>query len=264
MDSMDLKHRLSLALEIATEAGRLTLAHFCRADLVVERKGDDSPVTIADREAETHLRRRIAAAFPHDGMLGEEMGEAAGTSGWRWILDPIDGTKSFIHGVPLYGTLIGVELDGRPLVGVIHLPALEETVYAMRGGGAWWSRPGAAERPARVSSCARLADGLFTTTSTATYERLGRRAVYDALQARARLTRSWGDCYGYALVATGRAEVMIDPRMAVWDAAAMLPILEEAGGTFTDWSGAARIDGGEGIATNGLVLDEVLAVTRGK
>jgi histidinol phosphatase-like enzyme (inositol monophosphatase family) len=264
MDSMGLKERLSLALEIATEAGRLTLAHFCREDLVVERKGDDSPVTVADREAEAHMRRRIAASFPDDSVLGEEMGESAGTSGWRWILDPIDGTKSFIHGVPLFGTLIGVKLEGRPQLGVIHLPALEETVYAMRGGGAWWSRPGAEECPARVSSCARLAEGLFTTTSTTTYERLGRRAVYDALQARAGLTRSWGDCYGYALVATGRAEVMIDPRMAVWDAAAMLPILEEAGGTFTDWNGVARVDGGEGIATNGLVLDEVLAVTRGK
>ena len=169
MDSMDLKHRLSLALEIATEAGRLTLTHFCRTDLVVERKGDDSPVTIADREAETHLRRRIAAAFPHDGMLGEEMGESAGASGWRWIIDPIDGTKSFIHGVPLYGTLIGVERDGSPLVGVIHLPALEESVYAARGG-AWGpvrERWNAAPRPTR----AQLADGLFTTTATTTYER---------------------------------------------------------------------------------------------
>lgn len=264
MESMELKDRLSLALEIAAEAGRLTLAHFCRADLVVDHKSDDSPVTVADREAEAHLRRRIAAAFPGDGVLGEEMGESAGASGWRWILDPIDGTKSFIHGVPLYGTLIGVENVGQPQLGVIHLPALEETVYAMRGGGAWWSRPGGPERAAHVSSCARLAEGLFTTTSTATYEQGGRRAVYDALQSRARLTRSWGDCYGYALVATGRAEVMVDPRMAVWDAAAMLPILEEAGGTFTDWNGVARVDGGEGIATNGLVLDDVLAITRGE
>ncbi len=264
MEAMELKSRLSLALEIAAEAGRLTLEHFCRADLVVDHKSDDSPVTVADREAEAHLRLRIAAAFPGDGVLGEEMGESAGESGWRWILDPIDGTKSFIHGVPLYGTLIGVEVEGRSMIGVIHLPALEETVYAMRGGGAWWARPGAAERRARVSSCARLADGLFTTTSAATFERERRRAVYDALQARARLTRSWGDCYGYALVATGRAEVMIDPRMAVWDAAAMLPILEEAGGTFTDWNGVARVDGGEGIATNGLVLAEVLEITQGE
>jgi histidinol-phosphatase len=249
-------------LEAAREAGQITLRYFQRDNYAVELKHDASPVTVADREAEMHLRERIAAAFPTDAILGEELPERPGTSGFRWILDPIDGTKSFISGVPLYGTLIGVEHAGRSVVGVIHIPALDECVYAAAGQGAWYVKPGAAPVPAHVSAKDKLAGGLFCTSAVKTFEKQDRLPAYNRLQAAAWLTRTWGDCYGYLLVATGRAEAMVDPQMNVWDCAALQPVLEEAGGTFTDWSGTPTIHAGEAVATNGRVLDEVLAITR--
>jgi histidinol phosphatase-like enzyme (inositol monophosphatase family) len=256
--------RLELAITIAREAGMITLEHFRCDELVVDRKADDSPVTIADRQSEAHLRKRIEGQFPRDAILGEELGESSGSSGFRWILDPIDGTKSFIHGVPLYGTLIGVEHHGQCALGVIRLPALDESVYAARGGGAWHVMGKKAPRPARVSSRCRLAESLFLTSEVKSFEEIHRREVFDALQNACRLGRTWGDCYAYAMVATGRAEVAIDPLMNVWDAAAMLPILEEAGGTYTDWEGQPTIYSGNGLATNGRVLEETLAITRKK
>lgn len=255
--------RLELALQAGREAGAITLEYFRRSDLQIERKGDDSPVTQADRRAEEHLRCRIAQAFPADGILGEEFPEQPGRSGYRWILDPIDGTKSFIHGVPLYGTLMGVEYGGRSVLGVILLPALDEYVYAAVGQGAWHVRADQPAQPARVSTCGRLAEGLFVTSEVANFDRIGRRDAYDRLQAACRLARTWGDCFGYVLVATGRAEVMVDPIMNLWDAAALQPILEEAGGTFTDWQGRPTIHSGQGIATNGRVLAEVLSLVAG-
>ena len=149
--SAQLSERLELARSAAREAGKLTLEFFQRADLAVERKADQSPVTAADREAEQLMRERIAAAFPDDAILGEEFPDRRGTSGYRWILDPIDGTKSFIHGVPLYGTLIGLEHGLQSVLGVIQIPALDECVYAAAGQGAWHVRGGAAPAPARVS-----------------------------------------------------------------------------------------------------------------
>jgi len=256
----DYTARLELALAAAREAGKITLEHFRRDDLEVQRKGDDSPVTAADREAEEHLRRRIAEAFPSDGIVGEELPERQGTSGYRWILDPIDGTKSFIHGVPLYGTLVAVEHDTQSVVGVILIPALGECVYAAAGQGAWYVSGDASRRRAKVSECPRLADALFLTSEVRNFDQVGRRDAYDRLQAAARLTRTWGDCYGYLMVATGRAELMVDPVMNVWDAAALLPILEEAGGRFTDWQGRRSIRSGQGIATNRRLLDQVLAI----
>ncbi len=255
--------RLELAIDAARQAGKLTLEYFRRDDLEVERKGDDSPVTVADRRAEQLLRTRIAGAFPEDGILGEELPERPGTSGFRWILDPIDGTKSFIHGVPLYGVLIGVEHEGQSVVGVNLIPALDECAYAAKGQGAWYVSGGNPPKPAKVSRCPRLAQAAFLTSEVVSFDQIGRRDVYDRLQAAARLTRTWGDCYGYLMVATGRADVMVDPILNVWDAAALLPILEEAGGTFTDWQGRPTIHSGQSIATNGRLLDEVLAITRG-
>ena len=260
--SSDLEPRLALAVEIAREAGQITLRYFRHDDLDVELKCDDTPVTAADRHAEKHLRSRIAAAFPNDGILGEEMAEQPGASGFRWILDPIDGTKSFIHGVPLYSTLIAVECESRSLLGVIRIPAMDEVVYAAHGHGAWHARADESPRPARVSQQRSLSKSLFLTSEVLTFEKTGRRAVCDRLQAAARLSRTWGDGYGYLMVATGRADLMVDPAMALWDAAALLPILEEAGGTFTDWRGNPSYQAGEGIATNGLLLEEVLAMIR--
>jgi len=254
--------RLALALEAAREAGQITLEYFRRDDLEVERKADDSPVTVADRRAEEHLRSRIAAAFADDAILGEELPDRPGSSPFRWILDPIDGTKSFIHGVPLYGTLIGIEHVHEPVAGVIHIPALDECVYASAGQGAWYLQGRQPPRPARVSRRTPLAQGLFLTSEVATFDEIGRRDVYDRLQAAARLSRSWGDCYGYLMVATGRAELMVDPVVKVWDLAPLLPIIEEAGGTFTDWQGRRTIHSGQAIATNGLIFEEVMGLVK--
>lgn len=262
MHADELLSRQSLALDAAVEAGRITLKYYCNDSLNVEWKHDASPVTVADREAELYLRQRIREAFPHDGILGEEFPEEPGTSGFRWILDPIDGTKSFVSGVPLYGTLIGVEHQSRSVVGVIRIPPLEECVYAAVGHGAWHVVGSNSPRRANVSQKTRLSESLFCTSEIKTYITCNRLAAFERLQAGAWLARTWGDCYGYLLVATGRAEVMVDPKMNVWDCAALQPILEEAGGTFTDWAGTPTIHAGEAIATNGRVLDEVLAVTR--
>jgi histidinol phosphatase-like enzyme (inositol monophosphatase family) len=257
----DITARLELALEAGKEAGKLTVDYF-RQRVAAERKSDDSPVTIADREAELHLRRRISTAFPNDGIVGEEFGELPGTSGVRWILDPIDGTKSFITGVPMYGTMIGVEINGRPEIGFVYIAALDEGIYAARGRGAWHFVGKAEPQRAQVSASKSLSEGAFVTSQVDTFDKRGAGEAFLKLQKAAYITRTWGDCYGYLLVATGRALVMVDPIMNVWDAAAIQPIMEEAGGTFTDWSGNATIYNGEGIGTNGHVLEEVLAITR--
>lgn len=253
--------RLELALSAAREAGEITLRYFRQDNYAVELKSDRSPVTIADRQAEQHLRDRITAAFPDDAILGEELPSRPGESGFRWILDPIDGTKSFISGVPLYGTLIGVEWEGRAVIGVLRMPVLDEMAYAIAGGGAFCQRGDAPAKPARVSSTRTLAESLFCTSEVKSFAASGKGEAFERLSGACRLSRTWGDCYGYLLVATGRADVMVDPLMNVWDCAALQPIMEEAGGTFTDWRGRPTIHAGEAIATNKFVLEDVLAIT---
>lgn len=259
--------RLEFAVEIAREAGDGTLRYFRRSDLAVERKADRSPVTVADRSAEELLRQRIGDRFPDDAILGEELGEKPGTTGWQWVLDPIDGTKSFIYGVPLYTTLVAVLNEGEPVIGVIHAPALGETVFAARGAGSLYTQGSVANaREARVSNVADLSDGLLLTSE---FEGFHQHRGGDAteafirLQRTARVARTWGDGYGYLMVATGRAEVMIDPLMKVWDAAPLLPIIEEAGGHFSDWTGRPTIRGGEALATNGALQGRVLELLHG-
>jgi len=263
----NLADRLDFAVAIAREAGQITLNHFRRDGLQIDRKADKSPVTIADRTAEELLRQRIGERFASDSIIGEEFGEQRGESGFQWTLDPIDGTKSFIHGIPLYTTLVAVLRDGEPLAGVIHAPALAETVYAAKGGGCWYLAGANAEpQPARVSAVDRLSDSLLVTTEIASFTKHRTTDALDVfvkLQRAARLARTWGDGYGYLMVATGRAEVMIDPIVNIWDAAPLQTIIEEAGGHFTDWTGNPTIHAGEAIATNGLVTEEVMALTRG-
>ena len=261
-DAKEISARLELALLAAREAGHITLEYFRRDDLEVERKGDDSPVTVADRRAEDHLRRRIAETFASDAILGEEMPDREGSSGYRWILDPIDGTKSFIHGIPLYSTLVAVEREGEPILGVIRIPALDECVYAATGQGAWYVHGPREARRARVSQ-RPLAQGLFLTSEVGNFDKVGRRDAYNKLEDAARLTRSWGDGYGYLMVATGRAELMVDPLGALWDLAALLPIMEEAGGTFTDWQGRRTVQSGNGVATNGVTQADAMAILQG-
>jgi histidinol-phosphatase len=261
MSDRDLSQRLEVACRVARQAGQLVMQYYS-ASIPVERKADDSPVTLADRQAELLLRREIEAAFPDDAIVGEEHAPKEGSSSYRWIVDPIDGTKSFIAGVPLFGTLVGVQREGDSVIGAIELPALELRAYAAIGQGAWWQSRGGAIQRARVSELGDLKQSLYVTSDVRSFDERGALAVHEQLQQAAWYARTWGDCYGYFLVATGRAAVMVDPIMNEWDAAALLPLLVEAGGSFTDWSGRSRIDGGEGIGTNGEVLEQVLAITR--
>jgi histidinol phosphatase-like enzyme (inositol monophosphatase family) len=254
----DRQDRFEFAREISQQAASLTLKYFGEATLPVERKTDDTPVTIADREAERLLRKAIARRFPNDSITGEEFGQDLQKGPFHWILDPIDGTKSFICGVPLYGTLVAVLEENQPLLGVIQLPALSESVYAMNGQGTWHQRADGPPRAARVSNCQALCDAVFVTSERRLFDQCRASHAMVALESRCKVTRTWGDCYGYALVATGRADIMIDPQLQVWDAAPMVPVLAEAGGSFTDWQGNARADGGSGIATNRQLLPSVL------
>ena len=244
------------AAELAWQAGKLTLRYF-QTDLTPELKSDQSPVTVADREAERLMRQLIEARYPQHSILGEEEGETRPGAAFRWILDPIDGTKSFVRGAPLYAVLVGLEREGQTVVGAVNIPALGDFLHAARGEGCLWNG-----RRARVSGVDRLDQALLLCTDAESMARFGRAEAYRRLVAATKMQRTWGDAYGYVLVATGRAEIMLDPQMSPWDCAALLPVLQEAGGSFTDWRGVATVHGGEAIATNGALLEAVLGAVR--
>jgi histidinol phosphatase-like enzyme (inositol monophosphatase family) len=201
------------------------------------------------------MRELIEARYPTHSILGEEEGETRPGATYRWILDPIDGTKTFVRGVPLYAVLVGLERDGEPVVGAVNIPVLGDLLHAAQGQGCTWNG-----RRARVSPIDTLGDSLLLSTDVEGMARYGRAAAYRRLAAATKMQRTWGDAYGYVLVATGRAEVMLDPIVSVWDCAALAPVLREAGGTCTDWRGVSTINGGELLGTNGLVLNQVLAL----
>lgn len=256
----EIASRLEFARDVSLEAAKRILSYFLTPELVVDFKRDRSPVTAADRGAEELIRDRIAQRFPDDGVFGEEFGETPGRNGVRWVLDPVDGTKAFIHGVPLFGTLIGLEADGELLAGVCRLPALHEVIFGGKTLGAWWQIGESAPRPARVSSVDRLEEAMVCTTSFNNWRAADKQSAFDRINAVARETRGWSDCYGHVLVITGRADVMIDPLLNPWDAAALVPILREAGGQFFDWTGTDTIHGGNGISTNGHLKAPVQAL----
>lgn len=237
---------MDFAVRTAERAGEIVMTHF--GSVVVERKGDGSEITAADRASEEFLRQTITEAFPDDAILGEEGTSVAGRSGRRWIVDPIDATRSFASGVPLFGVLIALEVEGAPVLGCCHLPALRETVVAASGAGAWHNGKRASVSTVESLQEARvLTSGLEYWRDWATDEG---RDGWTQLVGRSRFGRTWGDCYGYLLVATGRAELMVDGILSAWDAAPFLPIIEEAGGVLTDWAGHRTAFGGSAIATN--------------
>jgi histidinol phosphatase-like enzyme (inositol monophosphatase family) len=253
-----LQARYDAAKSLAVEGGRATLPYFQSGDLHVEWKRDGSPLTLADQASERFIRDEIARRFPNDEIVGEEFGVTTGSSGFRWVLDPIDGTKSFITGVPLYGTMVGLEQDGEAVVGSIYFPGLDEGMFACSGEGAWYFKGTQSPRRAHVSSTSEIQKASIMTTCVPTFAKRNAASQFANLAAAARLSRTWGDVYGYMLVATGRADAMIDPFMNVWDACALLPIIEEAGGRFTDWQAERRIDGGDSIGSNGILHDEIV------
>lgn len=253
--------RLSAMIEIARAAGAHTLKYFGSGDLTVDAKSDDSPVTVADREAEELVRARIAEAFPEDTVQGEEFAETAGTSPYRWVVDPIDGTKSFVCGVPLYSTLLALEKDGEPIGGVIFIPALDEIVVAANGHGCWHqTRAQASWQRAVVSQRDSLSEAVFVSSQVDSFDGRGAEEAYKAIEKACWITRTWGDGYGYLLVATGRADVMIDPICNAWDVAAILPVMVESGGRFTDWKGVETVRGGDGVGTNASLHGAVLEI----
>ncbi|MBL9032821.1 MAG: inositol monophosphatase [Phycisphaerae bacterium] len=259
--------RLSAAVRIGLEAGALALRHF-EAGVMAEEKADGTPVTVADRGAEEMIRAAVGREFSADGMLGEEFGETAGRSGYRWVVDPIDGTKSFVRGVPLWGTLVGIERmrgesEPEPVAGVMVFPGLGEHAYAGLGGGAWHVRRGGEAVRARASGCVELSEAAVCVTSPQGFARRGAWAAYERLVRRSRLARGWSDCYAYLLVALGRIEAAVDPAMRPWDAAAIAPILKEAGAVYVDWHGRETIHGRDGIGAARGVVAEVVEVVRG-
>lgn len=254
MSVPSLTELLNVAVDAAYLGGRRTLAYF-NAGVEVEIKPDHTPVTQADKEAEEIIRAKIQRHFPDHEVMGEEGGTKKGDARYRWIIDPIDGTKTFICGVPFYGVLIGVEVEGKPSVGVIYMPAFDEMISAATGQGCTWNG-----RKASVSKTAKLSDAVLMTTNITSCQ--NRSDAFDRLARTTKLQRTWGDCYGYALVATGRADIMLDPAMNPWDCAPMLPILTEAGGHFTTWAGEPTIWGKDACATNGALNSEVLCVLK--
>jgi histidinol-phosphatase len=250
---------LDWAVHLTKEAGRRTLLRFRADDLAVEAKGDGTPVTESDRDAEAYIRSELRAAHPGDAVLGEEEGVTAGSSGRRWIIDPIDGTKAFMRGVPLYSNLLAVEDEHGWAVGVINLPALDECVFAGRGLGCFQDDRRGERRPARVGP--RSTTPFLMASGYTNWD----EAALLAVKRDGWALRTWGDGYGYALVATGRADAMVDPAANLWDVAPMPVILAEAGGRFTTVGGAdlavdAAGAGVSGVATNGDRHDELLAL----
>ena len=256
----ELKNRMEVALAAAQKAGELTLEYF-RQDVEVELKADSSPVTIADRSSEALLIELLSAEFPGDAFLGEESGERPGDSGYRWVLDPIDGTRSFVQGVPLYGVLVGLEdASGEAVLGVINLPALGETLVAASGEGCYHNGTIANGSKVNVSEVADLESACVVYTGAETFCMSGTLGVHTALSDRVKILRSWGDCYGHFLVAIGQAEVMLDPVLSRWDIVPIKPIVEEAGGVFTDWQGNPGIDGSSGVSTNSAIAAEIRSI----
>jgi histidinol-phosphatase len=244
MSTSVLDTRVAPAAELARLTGDIALGHY-RSRLDVETKADGSPVTIADRAAESAARDWVNRYFPDDGLLGEEFGEERPGAKRRWIIDPIDGTKSFVHGAPLWGSLVALCEGERVLAGAAYFPAVGEIIAAAPGAGCWWN-----ESRCAVSSLDDISRATTLTTDTRFLERPEYRAGWERLANASGVSRTWGDCFGYLLVATGRADVMVDPVMSPWDAAALQPIIEEAGGVFTDWGGQPTAFGGSTVATN--------------
>lgn len=245
---------LPVALAAARRAGRIALRAF-GTRLVVETKADRTPVTAIDRAGERAIRRIITRTFPQDGFLGEEFGATGPARGVRWIIDPIDGTKSFIRGIPSWGTLVAREVDGRLDLGVLCLPALGHTLWAVRGGGAFLNG-----RRIRVSRTRRLGDASVLFGDLEAFEQRGATRRLLRIAGRCAVIRSPGDCIAYRWVAAGRAEAVIEAAISPWDIAALKVIVEEAGGRLTDWKGRDTHMISDVVATNGLLHAQLLRV----
>lgn len=251
MNRQQLEELRHAAVTIARKAGDATRMYFAK-EIAVERKKDASPVTEADRKAEQLMRELIAQSYPDHNIVGEEFGELQQGHPVTWILDPIDGTQSFIHGIPLYTTLIGITIDSEAHIGVIYAPATGEMCHAAIGLGAQYNG-----KPCRVRSCTNLSEATLLSTDITTIQSSGLMEPFSGLLHACRVHRTWGDAYGHMMVASGRADIMFDPVLNIWDAAPLLPILREAGGVFRDLDGNETITGGNGISSNRELLPDI-------
>ena len=250
----NLRALLDFAIETAHLAGRLTLGYY-QVGLQPDFKADDSPVTIADKKAEELIRSRIEKNFPTHEILGEEFGQTSAFQDvtHRWVIDPIDGTKAFTRGIPLYSVLLGLEIENKVEVGVAYFPALDEMVAAATGEGCWWNG-----RRTRVSDVSDLSRAYVAFSDPRLFDQYNRRDDWEKIKNATYHRGGWGDAYGYALIATGRAELMLDPIMDAWDCGPFPPILSEAGGYFGDWKGNRTIWGNEALGTTNVLLEQVL------
>lgn len=238
----------------AQAAGKIALGYF-DTGVTVETKADQSPVTIADRTVEETLRKYLLQRFPHDGFLGEEFGGAPGSSGYRWILDPIDGTRSFVRNIPIWATLVGLEYRGEMIAGITYIPAWNQTFRALRGEGAYRD-----DRRIRVSDVPTLDKALFSYSGFGFFKASGRQESFNQLLEATERSRSYADFYGFVLVAQGSVDVMVDHGVHIWDVAGLKVIIEEAGGAFSDWDGGSSIERPDVVASNGKVHHAVLEI----
>jgi histidinol-phosphatase len=245
---------LEAVTDLALRCGEIAMRYF-GTGIDIDTKADGSPVTVADRATETFAREWITARFPGDGIIGEEFGTLNPTARRKWVIDPIDGTASFVRGVPLWGTLVAVMDGDTPVAGAVNCAALNEIASAAIGQGSWWQG-----RRASVSETSKLSEATILTTDETFRASPPCREPWVRLAKSVSFSRSWGDCYGYLLVATGRADVMVDGVLSLWDAAAVMPIVQEAGGVFTDWQGRATPSGGNAIATNRAIADSARSI----
>ena len=241
--------RKDFALKLAAEVGEILISFFQSDGLTTEIKSDESPVTIADKKAEEHMRARISSEFSDDSILGEEFGEKVGNSDYKWIIDPIDGTQSFVCGVPLYGTLIGLERQGEVVLGIIYHPSLKEMVYAVQAQGTFWTQnfnaSGNGEHinftKVTSSGAKNLEDSVFAYSGVEYFDRYNHAKTFDCFREKCRVSRGWSDCYAITLLATGRVDLVVEPKLFPWDIAALKPVVEGAGGFFSDFKGANSI-----------------------
>ena len=250
----DRRSRYDLAVTVARKAGDLAKAVF-DSTFEVEWKQDQSPVTAADRDAEALIREAVAKHFPGDGFVGEEFGDVPSSTGFRWVVDPIDGTKSFVRRIPLWGTLVGLEYRGEQIAGVCYAPGLNQLWRALRGDGAYRD-----ETRVRVSDVGELKQAMVCYSSVSWFRRHGKEAAFLDLVEKTDRPRAYGDFYGFVLLAQGSCEVMVDCGLHPWDAVAPKAVVEEAGGRFTDWAGTPTAYEPNVIASNGRLHDAVLAI----
>jgi histidinol-phosphatase len=244
---------LDFATDLAHQAGKVTLKYY-QTGVSADFKADKSPVTVADKDTEIFIRQQIEKAFPDHGLIGEEFGKDERGQTYRWIIDPIDGTKSFMRGVPLYAVLIGLEVEGVVRVGAAYFPALDEMLCAADGEGCWWNG-----HRAYVSKVSEIGKAMICFTSLQDLEStLG--SAWVELKETVYELRGWSDSYGYLAVATGRAEAVLDPVMKIWDCGPFPPIFREAGGFFGNWQGVEGHTFGEALACNKELLQHFLSI----